>query len=303
MTPTAPVEITIVVCSFNGAARLRRFLPQLNIECLRADCIVELLVVDDGSTDGTGAVAAALVAEATVVGTARNRGLPAARNLGADAASAQWLLYCDDDVVLSAEAISELWRRRRVGTCLVPVVTGTDGEIQNSVTLEWALGDPKFRFHMEPVAAPAFPVGSCFLVSLDDYRRAGGCDERFFPMYYDDAALGADLLRTGTNITMASDVVVKHFQHGGEPSAARLAFIQPWIYRNRWNYVLFSLRGRQRALALSLGLPRVVLESIRSRSTRPLTAYASTVGRAPRLFRTGARTDRGPQIACIQRDG
>ncbi len=245
-------------------------------------------MIDDGSIDATAAVAANLVGPENVVRIPENRGLPAARNVGAAAARAGWLLYCDDDVVLSAHVISELWTRRLSGTCLVPVVVGPNGQIQNSVTLEWKWGDPKFRFHAEPVAEPAFPMGSCFLVSYTDYERAGGCDERFVPMYYDDAALGARLRRGGTKVAMISDVVVTHLEHGDEPSAARRSLIQRWVYRNRWTYVLFALRGRQRAIAISLGIPRVAVESVSKRSMQPIFGYWRALRKVPCDIRAGS---------------
>jgi GT2 family glycosyltransferase len=285
-------ELAVIVCCYNGAARLGEFLPRLFASGQGADCRVELVVVDDGSTDGTSTVVPSLAPDATLVRMPRNGGLPAARNVGAASTSAPWLLYCDDDVVMSSEAISLLWAARQARTCSVPRVTGPDGVLQNSVTLEWHLGDPKFRFHDVPVEDIAYPMGSCFLVSREDYERAGGCDERFFPMYYDDAALGARLRRTGTRIAMRREITVVHYQHGNQPANSRLRTIEGWVRENRWVYALTQLRGGQRVITVSLGLPRVLAESTRIRSVGPLRGYAKALRRASKGFREGTYAGR-----------
>ena len=83
--------ITVAVCSYNGARTLR--------QCLGAVRALEypnfeLLVVDDGSTDGTAALAEEFGAR--VVRT-ENRGLASARNTATEAARGEIVAFLDDD--------------------------------------------------------------------------------------------------------------------------------------------------------------------------------------------------------------
>jgi GT2 family glycosyltransferase len=84
-------RVSVVVCSHNGARTIRETCDALT----RVDYPdMEVIVVDDGSTDGTGGI----VSEYgfTVIST-ENQGLSAARNIGAAASTGEYVAYLDDD--------------------------------------------------------------------------------------------------------------------------------------------------------------------------------------------------------------
>ena len=57
----------------------------------------EVLVVDDGSTDGTLKALAPFLGEVKLLRLSRRRGVSAARNLGIRAARSRWLAFLDSD--------------------------------------------------------------------------------------------------------------------------------------------------------------------------------------------------------------
>jgi GT2 family glycosyltransferase len=83
--------ISVVVCSYNGSATIRECLEGLSRLEYRN---VEVIVIDDGSTDGTAEIAREF--DVRLVST-ENRGLSAARNLGLELASGEIVAYLDDD--------------------------------------------------------------------------------------------------------------------------------------------------------------------------------------------------------------
>ena len=84
-------RISVVVCTYNGSRTIRDCLEGLR-RLVYPD--YEVIVVDDGSTDGAGAIAGGY--DVQLIQTA-NRGLANARNTGLQAATGEIIAYLDDD--------------------------------------------------------------------------------------------------------------------------------------------------------------------------------------------------------------
>jgi glycosyltransferase involved in cell wall biosynthesis len=98
-----PADLSVVICSLNGAPGVDR--------CLRAlaeqkDAELQVIVVDDGSTDDTACVASGH--GVTVLRHEVNRGASAARNTGIRAATAPVIAFLDDDCEPAPEWAREL---------------------------------------------------------------------------------------------------------------------------------------------------------------------------------------------------
>ncbi|MBO2446746.1 glycosyltransferase [Actinomadura barringtoniae] len=86
-------SLTVVICSLNGADRIDRPLNALDAQTARGE--LEIIVVDDGSSDGVGDVARAR--GLPVIAHEANQGLSAARNTGMRAATTPLVAFIDDD--------------------------------------------------------------------------------------------------------------------------------------------------------------------------------------------------------------
>jgi glycosyltransferase involved in cell wall biosynthesis len=86
-------DLSVVICSLNGAAGVDRCLGALAAQTIAP--AIEVVVVDDGSTDDTSAIARSH--GAVVVRHEVNRGLSAARNSGVLASHAPIVAFLDDD--------------------------------------------------------------------------------------------------------------------------------------------------------------------------------------------------------------
>lgn len=104
------VLISVIVPVCNGEAHLQATLDSVLAQRHRA---LELIVVDDGSTDATPALLADLAAADPRVRALRqpNRGVSAARNRGLDAAHGEWILFLDaDDLLIDPLLLTALVR-------------------------------------------------------------------------------------------------------------------------------------------------------------------------------------------------
>ncbi len=85
--------VSIIICIYNGATFLGNA-----IDCvLKQDYPeIELIVVDDGSTDNSAEIAGSYP-QVTIVSHEDNRGLPSARNTGIQAAAGEYIAFLDAD--------------------------------------------------------------------------------------------------------------------------------------------------------------------------------------------------------------
>jgi glycosyltransferase involved in cell wall biosynthesis len=93
------IRISVVIPAYNAARFLPRCLQSVFAQTLKPD---EVIVVDDGSTDNTAAVAAELGAR---VISHKNSGVAATRNAGIRSASGEWIALLDADDMWAPEKL------------------------------------------------------------------------------------------------------------------------------------------------------------------------------------------------------
>jgi glycosyltransferase involved in cell wall biosynthesis len=86
--------VSVIIPTRNRAHLLHRTLESVLKQSTEN---LEVIVVDDGSTDSTAAVAAAADPRVRVLRNPKPTGVSAARNRGIAAARGEWIAFCDDD--------------------------------------------------------------------------------------------------------------------------------------------------------------------------------------------------------------
>lgn len=88
-------SVAVVIPCFNGAATIGEAIES----ALAQDAVTEIVVVDDGSTDGSAAIASGYGDRVRVI-TGANAGVSVARNRGIDASTAPLIQFLDADDIL-----------------------------------------------------------------------------------------------------------------------------------------------------------------------------------------------------------
>jgi len=92
---SSPFRATVVIASKNRKDELRLAIAS----CYRQSQVPEVIVIDDASTDGTGAMVASEFPQARLIVAQKSAGYIAQRNAGARLASTNIIFSIDDDAV------------------------------------------------------------------------------------------------------------------------------------------------------------------------------------------------------------
>src|SRR5208282_4080287 len=99
--PMSP-RVTVVIAAYNAESYLRETIESVLAQRLQD---IEVIVVDDGSTDGTLEILRAFSDHRLTVLRQRNSGVSAARNAGLAAARAPYIFFLDADDMLVPDAL------------------------------------------------------------------------------------------------------------------------------------------------------------------------------------------------------
>lgn len=221
------MTISVIVPVRDGGAPFRRCLAALAAARPPAH---ELIVVDDGSRDGSADWARA--AGARLLATPRPGAGPAlARNLGARQAAGDLLFFCDADVEIRPDTLGHLQAAFAADAGLAALFGSYDD----------APGDPGFLSQYKNllhhyVHQQASEQASTFWSGCGAIRRAlfleqGGFPERYAVPSIEDIEFGAALTAAGHRIRLDKRLQVKHLKRwtlGGLLRSDILARGVPW---------------------------------------------------------------------------
>lgn len=274
MASSDPPAASVVIPAFNAADFLAEQLQALAAQ--QGAPAFEVLVCDNGSTDGTAAVVRAFVSRMPrlrLVDASARRGASAARNIGADAATAPLLLFCDADDVVDAGWVRALCDGLDEASF---VAGGVEHKLLNPGR-EWDFGWNEPTFY-DP-GLPQFPA--CGSGNMGIHRRVfaevGGFDES---------------LHAGEDLDFAWRVQLAGHGLVGTPSAVI-------HYRKRGGIRAAARQGRAkgvgtRVLAERFALVRRAYAAEAPAALASPSADASPTGRSPRFAGLVDRLKRGP---------
>jgi GT2 family glycosyltransferase len=302
-----PRQVAVIVTVYNKAPYARACIESVLVQ---SHAFVELVVVDDGSTDGSWDVveSATSGSGATLVRLA-NGGVSRARNLGLDACQTRpdYLVFLDGDDVLLPDAlragVAHMEANGAAAMCYsVPVLIDDRGAIIGFDTdqVRWArrglgrrsMRDEEFETPLEAIWSHFRAMPSGCLVRKSSYERTQGWDPSLCrparPFHAEDKDMAIQLALSGPIHRLRSPT----FQYRVLPTVHRTALYDGLLALDRkwWNAPL-GTEDRRRvrrairfdSLVAMMDASSVLLEALRSGSVR------NSVTAIRRLARTGLR--------------
>ncbi|MEZ5571697.1 MAG: glycosyltransferase family 2 protein [Halioglobus sp.] len=203
------IGISVIMPVYNGTDFIPRSLPPL-IEMAQRGEILEVIVVDDGSTDGSKQMAERLGAR--VLSSGGRMGPGGARNIAASDARGDILWFVDADVVVHADAATGLFRGFSE-----PSVVAAFGSYDSNPPARNFFSQYKnlvhHYYHQRAKDEATTFWSGCGAVRRDAFLDSGGFDvERYKYPSIEDIELGHRLIKAGGRVRLLRDVLCTHLK-------------------------------------------------------------------------------------------
>jgi len=204
--PDTP-QVSVVIVNYNGAALLDRCLASILQQNFRP---MEIIVVDNGSTDESGNLAAARYPTVQVLLQERNLGFAEGNNVGVRAAKGDYVVLLNNDTEVTAgwmDGLLDILRDPAVG--VVTSRVETDGVPREFYAMNGSLNPLGYNIMrvFEDLSLVFFAGGASLM-----FRRKE-IPQPFLPeyfLYHEDVYLSWALRLKGRAVRMAQASVVKH---------------------------------------------------------------------------------------------
>ncbi|HXW73263.1 MAG TPA: glycosyltransferase [Steroidobacteraceae bacterium] len=189
------VEISFIVPAYNEERLLGSTLAAIVQASLAVAAAIEVIVVDDASTDHTAEIAQSQGARLVSV---NHRHIAAARNAGARQARGQWLVFVDADTIVTEEVVR------------AAIKALSDGAVGGGCDVRFEGRLPIYGRVLIALVLPVYRAlqlaAGCFLFcTRSAFDAVGGFDEALFAA--EEAVLSRALRRQGRFVLLREHVI------------------------------------------------------------------------------------------------
>lgn len=223
--------ISIIIITWNKREMLKKSLTHIFDN---RSCFCEVVLVDNGSTDGTAEMVGMEFPQIRLIRLHKNTGVPEARNIGAVNAVYDLLFFYDDDARLEFSKLSlvqkQMENSSRVAAATFNVIHLPHADI---FSLDMA---PFCTSTLTPKEAHIFKGGAT-IIKKHVYFETGMLPDRFF-YCSEEIDMSFRLIKAGYDILYYDDVVVLHEKDRAKWTQNRYYY---YHHRNRlfviWKYM------------------------------------------------------------------
>ncbi len=240
---------TIVIPNWNGRELLAKYIPSI-LTALNGNPANELLVVDNGSTDGSTEFLRTRFPEVTLLALPENLGFGGGSNAGFRAAKNDVVVLLNSDMRVAPGFLAPLlegFTDPDVFAVSCQIFFGDPAKVREETGLTqgwWQDGMLRVRHRIDEHVQDLFPCfygggGSCAF-DRSKFFELGGFDEVLAPFYLEDTDLGYMAWKRGWKVLYQPRSVVFHEHQGTIGKKFTHEQIQAVLKKN---YVLFCWKN------------------------------------------------------------
>lgn len=214
---------SVVIPNWNGRDLLERYLPPL-IEAMRGHPDNEIIVVDNGSSDGSAEFVRSRFPSVRVLALEENLGFGGGSNAGFQAARNDIVVLLNNDMRVEKDFLAPLlagFSDEKVFAVSCQIFFGDPGRVREETGLTqgwWESGSLRVRHRIDEAVTSLFPCfygggGSCAF-DRRKFLELGGFDPLLAPFYLEDTDLGFQAWKRGWKVLYQPASVVYHEHRG-----------------------------------------------------------------------------------------
>ncbi|MBN1569910.1 MAG: glycosyltransferase [Acidobacteria bacterium] len=246
---------SIIVLNWNGKSLLAEGLPSI-LDAVRTDGRShEVIVVDNGSTDGSIEYLAGNFPEVRVIALSKNLGFAEGNNAGVQAARNDVVILLNNDMVVDAGFIRPLIQGFGPKTFAVssqifiqdPAKKREETGRTTAVFRRGMIDYAHRGIDASPLPRKYYPVlwagGGSSAFHRERFLALGGFQSLYSPAYVEDTDLSYQAWRAGWEILLAPESIVYHKHRASSNRRFRPSSLQALVIRNQFLFIWKNIRS------------------------------------------------------------
>lgn len=239
-------KLSIVILTYNNLELNKSCIESIYENTLYYD--TEIIVVDNGSTDGTIPylkVQEKIKRNLRVIFNPENSGFAAGNNMGIHAANGDYIVLLNNDTIVTKgwelSLLRHMVQNPKLGMC-GPVTNSIGNEAKISIPASENVQDIVSYGQMyaslhrgEMYENPRVLAFFCVIIRKEVIEQCGGLDERYGRGMFEDDDYAQAVKRAGYGLSIAEDSFVYHFESASFSKITDMDFIR-LFRRNRKEY-------------------------------------------------------------------
>ena len=294
---------TLLILNYEGRPLLEKYLPSVLAAVAHSGRPHEVLVVDNGSTDGSVELVRERFPTVRVLPLPKNIFFSAGNNAGFETIDTEWIVLLNNDMRVEPDFLGPLLQPFAAADDLFAVASQIQMADASARRLETGVTRGllrRGRFELRQDAVPAgdqpIPIlwagGGACAISRSKLRALGGLDVLYDPFYCEDVDLSLRAWKRGWRVLLAADSVVHHEHRATSVRVFGESYVNEIFRRNLLLLAWVNLEGASLREHL-LALPEIAFDEVEQRGLSGVRTLGRALFKVPdamaRRVRAGSR--------------